>query len=424
MLNGVLVGVIVLAAAAGGLWLWRPWQSASAATSGTLLTTTVKTGTVSATITASGSVSPARQVRETFGVSGTIATVDVAVGQTVAAGQQLGTVDTTDLASTLSNAETSYTYAKQNLAAAQTPTTTTGPNGQPTTSSPSVSQVNSAKQSLAEAAAALTTARANLAKATLTASVAGVVIAVNGEVGGSASGGSASGDTGAGTSSGSASGAGAGTSASASTSSAFVTIADVSSYTVAASITEADIADVSVGQAATITFPARRDGATAKATVTAIAPTATSSNSVVSYATTITLQDPPANLRLGQTADIAITTATSDPDALYVPAAAITTANGTSTIKVLDTATQKQRTVTVTTGVVGDDGTEITKGAKAGETVVLGTASTATGSAGGTTGATNGRLNGGSGRSGGFGGGPGFGGPGFGGGQGAPDGAP
>ena len=168
-------------------------------------------------------------------------------------------------------------------------------------------------------------------------------------------------------------------------------------------IAEADIAKVTVGQAASITFPALT-GTTATAKVTSISPTATSSNSVVTYATTITLDKIPAGLRLGQTAQVAITIASSAADALYVPAAAITTANGVSTVKVVDAKTKKVVVTDVTLGVVGDRGTEIKTGLKAGETIVIGTvvANSNTGSNSGTTGT------GGRGGFGGFGGNGGF----------------
>jgi multidrug efflux pump subunit AcrA (membrane-fusion protein) len=167
-----------------------------------------------------------------------------------------------------------------------------------------------------------------------------------------------------------------------------MTIADVSKYTVTAAIAESDIADVKVGQAASISFPAIAD-AKSTATVTAIAPTGTASNSVVTYATTITLTDPPSTLRLGQTADVTITTASSAANALYVPAAAITTQNGTSTVKVVG-SNGKTTSVTVKLGIVGDDGTQITSGLKAGETIVIGSVSNQTTTTGttGTTGNT------------------------------------
>jgi macrolide-specific efflux system membrane fusion protein len=401
LVNGILGGVIVLALVGGGLWLWHPWSASAAEGVGTQLTSTVQQGSVSQTVTASGAVDPTREVSASFQVSGTVASVDVAVGQTVTAGQQLATIDATDLKQTASEDYTAWVHAKQDLAAAQSSAATASAQGG---GGNQTSQINSAEDAVTKAADAYQDAEAAVANATLTAPIAGLVVAVNGQVGGSsggtsaASSGSGSGGTGAGTgASSSSSGSGSG----------FVTIADTSAYVVTANIAEADIADVTVGQAATVTFPALT-GTTATAKVTAISPTATSSNSVVTYATTITLDKLPDKVRLGQTAQVAITVAASKADALYVPAAAITTANGTSTVKVVDPKTGKTTAVDVTTGVVGDQGTEITKGLSAGETVVIGTVSPSTDGTGtgiggpGTTG-----TRGGFGGAGGFGGGAG-----------------
>ena len=398
LINGGLAVVIVAALVIAGIVLFKPFSATNASATGTQLTGTVQQGTVSSTISASGSIAEARDVNANFGVTGTIASVDVAVGSTVTAGQTLGTLDTTDLQATANTDYTAYVYANQDLAAAQAQ-----PNAQ-------VSQINQAKQAVSQAKNTYNEAKANLAKATLTAPIAGLVIAVNGEVGGtsgsSSSSSNSSGDATTGSNS---------SSTGSSSSTAFVTIADVSSYIVTANIAEADIAKVTVGQAASLTFPALT-GTTATAKVTAISPTATSSNSVVTYATTITLDKIPDGLRLGQTAEVAITIATSAADALYVPAAAITTANGTSTVKVIDAKTHKTVVTDVTLGVVGDDGTEIKTGLTAGETIVIGTVApttttgTGTGAGAGTGTGTRGGF-GGAGGTGGFGGaGGGFGG--------------
>ena len=113
--------------------------------------------------------------------------------------------------------------------------------------------------------------------------------------------------------------------------------------TVSANIAEADIASVTVGQTATVTFPAMT-GVTAAATVTAIAPTGTASNSVVTFPTTVTLSTIPPGLRLGQSAQVAITTKSSAADALYVPAAAITTtAAGDSSVKVVSSTARHRQ---------------------------------------------------------------------------------
>jgi RND family efflux transporter MFP subunit len=369
-LINVSLGVVIVGAIAGGLLLLNPFGVSTAAKE-IQLTSTVQQGTVSSTITATGNVQPVREVTSSFSISGTLATVNVAVGDTVTAGTVLGTLSTTTLSAQLSAAYSQLSAAQSNLtlantslteakAAAAAPTTSTG-TGTTTSGVTSVAsaqqQVNTASSSVTNASSAVTTAKENLAAATLSASIGGLVIAVNGSVG-DASGGGGNSTTG------------------------FVTIADTSKLTVTAAIAEADIGSVTVGQDATVTFPAL-ESASAPATVTAIAPTATTSNSIVTYATTITLTSVPDNLRLGQTANVAITTASSTPDALYIPSVAITTANGVSTVKVV-AADGTTSEVTVTLGVVGDAGTEITSGLSAGETIVLGTVSPSTTTSGGT----------------------------------------
>ncbi|MCU1582539.1 MAG: efflux transporter, family, subunit, partial [Microbacteriaceae bacterium] len=89
------LGVLTLAALVGGYFVVFP--PAATSSSASQLTTTVQKGVVSSTITASGAVAAASTVDANFAVSGTIASVDVSLGQTVTAGQQLGTLDTTTL---------------------------------------------------------------------------------------------------------------------------------------------------------------------------------------------------------------------------------------------------------------------------------------------------------------------------------------
>jgi macrolide-specific efflux system membrane fusion protein len=370
LVNGGLAIVVVAAAVGGVLLLVNPF-SASGSESATRLTGTVQQGTVSSTISASGAIAPVREESATFSVAGTVNAVAVGLGTAVTQGQVLATLDPGDLTTAANQAYSAYVHSRENLAAAQAATPA------------QVAQVNAAEDARDKAWTSYESAKQDLAAATLVAPISGLVIAVNGEVGDDAGG------------------SGGGTAASAdSTSTAagtgFMVIADTSSYIVSADIAEADIADVTVGQAATVSFPAMT-GVTAAATVTAIAPTATTSNSIVTYATTITLSEVPDGLRLGQTAAVAITVASSATDALYVPAAAITTASdGTSTVSVLDAKTGKASDVAVETGVVGDEGTEIRSGLKSGETIVLGTVAASTGTGASTGGGAGAGQQGGS----------------------------
>ncbi len=359
MVNSVL-GIVIAGAMVGAYLLIFP--PAAASSTGTLLTSTVQQGVVSATITASGPIAPVNQATAAFPVSGTIASVNVTLGQSVTAGQVLATLQTAPLQQTVNNDTTLYAQARTQYwnANAALIATESAPVSPTASAAQTISSLNSAKQQVATGLDQMNTAsqnlakdQANLASATLTAPIAGLVIALNGSVGGFV-GASTSG----------------GASAAGSSGSALATIADISAMTVSASIAEADIAAVTVGQKAVVTFPAV-PGEKVGATVSAIAPTASTSNSVVTYATTIKLDSIPTGLRLGQTASVAITTKSSTADALYVPAAAITTANGLPTVKVVG-ANGKVTQVTVTLGIVGNAGSQILTGLKVGETVSLG----------------------------------------------------
>ena len=80
--------------------------------------------------------------------------------------------------------------------------------------------------------------------------------------------------------------------------------------TVTTDVVESDLADVEVGQAATVTIDAL--GATLDGTVTAISPTAgDGSSGVVSYPVTVTIAETPADARPGMSADVAITIASA-----------------------------------------------------------------------------------------------------------------
>ena len=354
LLNGAL-GVVIVGAIVGGVLVLNPVQ-ASNSDDATQLTTTVQQGAVSSSITASGQIAAASEVTASFETSGTIASVRVSLGDTVKKGATIGTLETDDLDDAVSDASGDYSDAASDIASANSAIATAKKHAK--SSDPAVSgnaaqelssaksQLSQAQDALEQASDALADAKEALAGAKLKAPISGLVTALNGTVG--ASTGSATGE-----------------------STGFATIADVSEMAMTAAIAEADIADVEVGQTAVVTFPALED-TTQTATVTAIAPTATASNSVVTYATTITLDEVPDGLRLGQTAEVSITTVTSDDDALYVPTAAITTAtDGTSTVDVVGDDGETT-TVTVTLGIVGDQGTEILTGLEVGQTVVLG----------------------------------------------------
>ena len=156
-------------------------------------------------------------------------------------------------------------------------------------------------------------------------------------------------------------------------SSAAITIASTT-YQVTAEVVESDIVSMKLQQPATVTVPAI--GADLDGTVSAIAPSATtgSSGSVVSFAVTVSLKNPPATLRAGMTADVTITTASAS-GVLAVPAAALRGSAGDYSVLVLGpNGTPEAKAVTV--GLITSSLVQIESGLNAGDVVITGTSST------------------------------------------------
>src|SRR5262249_39073519 len=168
---------------------------------------------------------------------------------------------------------------------------------------------------------------------------------------------------------------------------------------------EADATKLTVGQPATVTFPALPNVEVA-GRVTAVSSTSTVVSNVVTYNATISLVNPPAGVKEGMTANVAVVTQTR-ARVLELPSAAITTTGTVSTVNVLSNG---QSTPTrIQTGLVGSSSTEVVSGLRAGDVVVLPTVNVAAATS--STSTTGGFGGGGGGFFGG--GGGGFGGAGF-----------
>ncbi|MDQ0634455.1 HlyD family secretion protein [Arthrobacter pascens] len=224
---------------------------------------------------------------------------------------------------------------------------------------------------------AVETAKTNLAACTLNSPVAGTITAVSATVGaltGSSGAGSAgSASSGTAGSGGSATGPGsaASSAAASSSSSGLVTISDTAHLQVVAGFSESDVTNMKTDQAAQFTFPAlTTDAAAAPVTgkVVSIAQTSSTTNGVVTYPVTVSIDNPPAALRLGQSASITVTTATAD-NALVVPSLAVTTSGTRQTVNVVKdgVTTPKQ----VTTGISANGRTQVLTGLSEGDQIEL-----------------------------------------------------
>jgi multidrug efflux pump subunit AcrA (membrane-fusion protein) len=156
-------------------------------------------------------------------------------------------------------------------------------------------------------------------------------------------------------------------------------LTDLKGLQVTADFAEADAVKVHAGQDVTTTFSALTGSSgsalTVTGTVESVAIDSTVSSNVVEYGVTVSLVNPPAALKVGQTSNVTVGIATKN-NVLAVPSTAVTTVGTTSTVTVLSNGKQQRTPVTV--GLVGDNATEITSGVTAGQQVVLPTTTTTT----------------------------------------------
>jgi RND family efflux transporter MFP subunit len=268
------------------------------------------------------------------------------VGDTVAAGDVLATATTTDLKRALADATNALKSAQVSLRAARTDL-------DDAEDADVTAQIRQAKIGLYNAQSQVSKAeqdrdaiKAQIAAATITAPIAGVVTEVNVTPGFDAPGGAA------------------------------IVVASTT-LQITTDVVESDLADIKVGQAAKVTLSAIDADVTG--TVAAISPVASSDSNtgVVSYPVTVTLTDAPPTARAGMSADVTITIE-SVKNVLTVPAEALrgTTGNYSVLVLAVDGTTQVQA---VEVGLLTSTTAEITTGLTEGQNVVTGTANAQTG---------------------------------------------
>nr|WP_260408193.1 HlyD family efflux transporter periplasmic adaptor subunit [Planomonospora venezuelensis] len=328
--------------------LGAPASPAGAESGAAVRTVTVGRGTVTASVTASGTVESGRARALAFGSSGTVEKVYVRAGEKVGKGQILARLD--DAA-----AQESLDAAAAALGTADDDTSTAAGYAQ-----------------YIEARNAYREAKRAVAGTVIKAPFAGTVIAVNGTVGGSSGPSGSSGSTGA-------SGGSGGSSGSTGTAGGFIELADTGKLQVTGSFTESDVIRMKVGQTASITFDALT-GVTATGKITQIQPTAATSDNVVQYPVTISFTEVPDEVRLGQTATVKVVVEEAG-NVLALSSTVISTAGGQSTVTVLRDG--RQVSAPVELGVKGDQLTEIVSGLAEGDRVVRPAAATGTTQQGG-----------------------------------------
>ncbi len=151
-------------------------------------------------------------------------------------------------------------------------------------------------------------------------------------------------------------------------------VMDVGPYEVTADFSETSLAKLSVGQTADVTVTATGTTTPGKVTIIGATPATGGTSSVVTYPVTVALDEEPAGVQVGMTAEVAIIIAQAQ-DVVAVPTQALV-GNSSSgyQVRVMD-ANGSITFVPVTVGLVTTSLAEIQSGLSGGETVVTGTVS-------------------------------------------------
>jgi len=225
---------------------------------------------------------------------------------------------------------------------------------------------------IASSSAMVDTAQANLTAATLDAPMDGVVTSLTAQAGDSVSPATAS--SGAQAPGTTAPLPASGTGTASSGGSGFLTLMNDKAFQTVVSFAESDAAKVAGGQTGTVTFDALT-GLTIPVHVLAVAGSSTVSSNVVNYYVTLTLDSLDSRLKAGLTTNATVVTARA-PNVLVVPNSAITRRGTSTTVNLLQNG--KEVVTDVQTGIAGSGTTEIMSGLKAGDRVVLPTATSRT----------------------------------------------
>lgn len=333
----IVVAVVVAGGGAGG-WLLTHGGSSQAAQA---LTVQVTSGTVKQTVSAAGTIEPARTADLDFAVAGTVTKVYVAAGDKVVKGQPLAAVDDAALVAARTAAQASYDAALS----------------QHTTdldAGASDVQLAADQTAVVSARASLASARQDVTDAVLRSTIAGTVSALDlavGDVVGSGSGG--------------AGGSGVSDAASSSAGTSAVTVASTNTFVVDATVAADEASQVKQGMQAQITTTG--SSATIYGTVRSVGLVAqTSDGGAAVFPVTIAVTGKQQGLYAGTSATASIIVK-QVPDVVSVLSRAVRSAGGST--YVLKMVAGKAVKTPVTVGTVYGASTQILSGLSAGDTV-------------------------------------------------------
>lgn len=310
------IGVAAAVLLVGGWTYWQSQQKAKAAP--VFVTEALKKGDVTLTVSANGTLQPTRSVNIGSELSGTVKRVTVDVNDRVKAGQVLVELDTAKLQDQVEQSRAALASAQAQLAQAgatvkearatlaryeevarlsggKVPSATELDSAKAALER-AVASENAARAGVAQARATLSTNETNLSKASIRSPINGVVLSRSVDPGNAVA-------------------------ASLQAVTLFSVAEDLTQLKLDVAVDEADVGNVKVDQKATFTvsaFPARRY----PATINRVAFGSTKTDNVVTYTTTLNVDNADLSLRPGMTAAATIV-AREAKDVLVVPNTAL-----------------------------------------------------------------------------------------------------
>lgn len=322
----IIVSAVILLAIGGGYYFFT-----KSGTEETVQTETVKRGDVSETVSVTGELVPEEYADLSFVGAGTIDAVMVQAGQSVERGAQIASLDRQVLFSQLKEARLAARVAEQNEKLLRRGRTNFTP------------EELAGKKLLSEQAReSVRTIEAQMKQSVLVSPMTGVISKFDTRVG------------------------------------EVVTLGKViarvikpGSYLLESRVPESDIAKITTGMKAKITFDSLTNDDVFEGEVIEIDPAATIVQDVVSYKVQFRLTKGDDRLKEGMTGNIDVETA-KRTGVLWVPYRALTK-EGTKTYAEVKRGAENFERVEVTTGLEGDEGTiEVKSGLKEGDEVTIG----------------------------------------------------
>jgi RND family efflux transporter MFP subunit len=349
--------ILIIIILVGGYYWYKKAHSSGAQVQ--YVTAAAEKGTLTTSVSASGSVIVDQSASVDPTINGTVANLSVKVGDQVKKGQLLFNIVNDQLGVSLDQAQASYTQAQGSLQSSQAGVysanstyysdkrsgSTAGDNQKEADKkkvSAAKTALDASQQSLTASGASLAYAQEEAGKRDVTSPIDGTVNQVN----------VANGDD---------------LGASSSTHVAPIIIGDLGTLEAQVQVNEVDVTNVTIGQKATVTFDAIPNF-TATGKVTKMDSLGTTTQGVVTYNVTIAFDSLDPRIKPDMTVTAEIVT-NVEQDVITVPMSAVKTQSGSSYVQVLNSGAVPTQ-VPVQVGDSNGTDTVITSGVNAGDNVV------------------------------------------------------